>query len=50
MQYHVEIKRTGKKGRGVFALKNFEAGKIIESCPVLVFDTKGRKNLEKNSA
>lgn len=47
MAYSIEIKRTPSKGLGVFALKDFKEGEIIESCPVLTFDTKGRKNLEK---
>lgn len=47
MRKTIIVKRTGKKGRGVFAAKNFKIGEIIESCPVLVFDTKGRKYLEK---
>lgn len=47
MAYPIEIKRTSSKGLGVFALKDFKEGEIIESCPVLIFDTKGRKNLEK---
>lgn len=48
MRKNVIVKKIGKhKGRGVFALRDFRVGEIIESCPVLVFDTKGRKNLEK---
>lgn len=47
MRKVIAIKRTSKKGLGVFALKDFKAGEIIESAPVLIFDTKGRKNLEK---
>lgn len=47
MAYPIEVKRTSGKGLGVFALKDFKEGEIIESCPVLIFDTKGRKNLEK---
>lgn len=47
MSYSIETRRTAKKGLGVFALKDFKDGEIIEICPVLIFDTKGRKNLEK---
>ncbi len=47
MAYPIEIKRTPNKGLGVFALKDFKEDEIIENCPVLIFDTKGRKNLEK---
>ena len=47
MRRNIIVKRTPKKGLGVFALKDFKAGELIESPPVLIFDTKGRKNLEK---
>ncbi len=47
MQQIIEIKNTKGKGRGVFALKNFEVGEIIERCPVLNFNSKERKILEK---
>src|SRR5512146_1089825 len=47
MRYKVAIKRFPKKGRGVFALKNFKVGEIIENAPVLTFSPKERKHLEK---
>lgn len=47
MQKTITIKKTSKKGLGVFALKNFEKGEIIENAPVLVFSPTDRKNLEK---
>lgn len=47
VQQVIEIKRTGKKGLGVFALKDFKEGEIIESAPVLTFTPTDRKNLEK---
>jgi SET domain-containing protein len=47
MRKVIIVKRTGKKGLGVFALKDFKEGEIIESAPVLIFNTKGRRNLEK---
>jgi SET domain-containing protein len=47
MRKIITIKRTPNRGWGVFALKNFEAGELIESAPVLTFDTKARKTLEK---
>lgn len=47
MQKTITIKKTSKKGLGVFALKNFEKGELIESAPVLVFSPTDRKNLEK---
>jgi len=49
MEQTIEIKSTGHKikGRGVFALKDFKAGEVIENCPVIVFTPKERKVLEK---
>lgn len=47
MRKGVVVRKAAKKGLGVFALKDFKAGEIIEICPVLIFDTKGRKSLEK---
>ncbi|KKU09373.1 MAG: hypothetical protein UX13_C0042G0009 [Candidatus Woesebacteria bacterium GW2011_GWB1_45_5] len=47
MNQKIEVRRTGKKGRGVFALRDFKTGEIIENCPVLTFNTKERKHLEK---
>jgi uncharacterized protein len=47
MRKTIIVKRTPKKGLGVFALKDFKEGEIIESCPALTFDSKGRKILEK---
>lgn len=38
--YKVEWKRSGGKGRGVFALKNFKKGEIIEVCPVVPLTAK----------
>lgn len=50
MQYAIEVRKSRKReGLGVFALKNFKKGELIEACPVLAFDTKGRKNLEKTA-
>lgn len=47
MGKNIAVRKVAKKGLGVFALKDFKPGDIIESCPVLIFDTKGRKHLEK---
>ena len=41
------VKRTGEKGRGVFALKDFKEGEIIETCPVINITPKERKIVEK---
>ncbi len=47
MKKIVAVKRFKRKGRGVFALKSFKAGEIIENAPVLTFSPKERKHLEK---
>jgi len=47
VQQTITIKKTSKRGLGVFALKDFKAGEIVESAPVLIFTPKDRKNLEK---
>ena len=47
MDYQVTLRRTRKKGLGVFALKDFKKGELIESAPVLTFSPTDRKNLEK---
>ncbi len=47
MQYAVEVKKTSNKGRGVFALRDFTKGDIVEKCPTLNLDTKERKHCEK---
>lgn len=47
MKRHIVVKRIPKKGRGVFALKDFKEGDIIESAPVLIFTSKERRHLEK---
>jgi len=47
MEQIIEVRRTSKKGRGVFALKDFKTGDIIESCPVINVNTKERKHCEK---
>jgi uncharacterized protein len=47
MTFDIEVKTTRKKGRGVFALRNFKAGEIIESCPALVLTPTERKHCEK---
>ena len=47
MQFDVTVKKTGKKGRGVFALRDFKKGEIVESCPVINITPKERKRLEK---
>jgi uncharacterized protein len=47
MKQTIQVKRTPNKGRGVFALKDFEAGEIIENCPVINITPQERKECEK---
>lgn len=47
MKKKIEVKRTGKKGRGVFALTDFKVGEIIENCPVINITPTERKKIEK---
>jgi uncharacterized protein len=53
MGYHTYMKKNiivrwvAKKGRGVFALRDFKEGEIIESCPVINITPKERKIVEK---
>ena len=47
MRKTIIVKNTPKKGRGVFALKDFKEGEIVESCPVINITPKERKALEK---
>lgn len=46
LQY-LEIRETKNKGRGVFALKDFQPGDIIEECPVIVIPPRECDLLEK---
>lgn len=45
--HKVEVRKTPNKGRGVFALQDFDEGEIIESCPVINITPDERKRLEK---
>lgn len=48
MRFDIEIKYINKnKGRGVFALKNFKTGEIVESCPVIRLTPGERKHCSK---
>lgn len=47
MNSNIEIRTTKSKGRGVFALKDFKEGEIIENCPVIWLNSKDRKHCEK---
>lgn len=43
----IAVQKLPKKGRGVFALKNFKEGEIIEKCPVINVTPTERKHCEK---
>lgn len=44
----IEVKRISPEiGRGVFALKDFKEGEIVEKCPVINITPKERKACEK---
>lgn len=48
MRYKIEIKRiSARKGKGVFAMKSFKAGDLIEKAPVLKLTPTERKHAEK---
>jgi len=47
MIQNVIVKRSPKKGRSVFALKDFKVGDIIEACHVINITPKERKQCEK---
>lgn len=47
MHYAIKFKDTGKRGRGVFAEKNFKKGDILEKAPVIKLTPKERKICEK---
>lgn len=44
---NIEVRSTKSKGRGIFALKNFNVGDIIENAPVIWLNSKDRKHCEK---
>jgi SET domain-containing protein len=41
------VKNIGKKGRGVFAVRNIKKGEIVEVCPVIVVPKSQEKLLRK---
>ncbi len=46
MEQTIMVKRINNKGRGVFALKDFKKGEIVENCPVINITPKERKKCE----
>lgn len=47
MNLGFEVKKIKGKGRAVVATRDFKAGEIIESCPVLTLTPTERKHAEK---
>lgn len=47
LPFSIEVRTTRNRGKGVFALKDFAKGDLIEKAPVLVFTPTERKRLEK---
>lgn len=47
MEQKTILKTTRKKGRGVFAVRDFRTGEIVETCPVIPLSPKERKHCEK---
>ncbi|MFC4559503.1 SET domain-containing protein [Virgibacillus kekensis] len=43
----IYIKNTGKYGRGVFALRQFKKGELIESTPVIILPGFERRHIKK---
>lgn len=43
----VEIRNSGKKGRGVFAIRDIYAGTVVEVSPVIVMTQEDRKLLDQ---
>ena len=47
MKYQIEYRKSHGKGRGVFALKDFRRGELIEKAPVLLLSPKESLVCEK---
>lgn len=47
MTHTVHVKKIRSKGRGVFALQNFNVGDIVERCHVIILTPTERKHCEK---
>ena len=44
---HIKVQESSIHGRGVFALKDFQPGEVIEVCPVLVLSAEDTRVLDK---
>lgn len=49
MEVCMEMRDTADKGRGMFALGDLPAGKIVETAPVIVMSPEDRELLEKTA-
>jgi len=47
MKFDVEVRPTSDKGRGVFALRDFAVGEVIEECPVIVLNDQDYETASK---
>ncbi|MCW3073821.1 MAG: lysine methyltransferase [Flaviaesturariibacter sp.] len=47
LHHALQIRKTRKKGRGVFALEALPAGIVVEIAPVIVMTAAERKKLDK---
>ena len=45
----IAIRDTGPKGRGVFALRSFSSGEVIETCPVILLAARDLKLIDATS-
>ena len=45
--YFVEVRESSGRGRGVFALKNFKKGDVIEVCPIVYISQKEDLNIQE---
>ncbi len=46
--YAIAVRDVKRKGRGVFALKNFKRGELIEICPALIIPKRQADNVMKS--
>ncbi len=46
MVYDIEVRKTKNKGLGVYALRDFKKGEVLEKAPILLLNTKEREYCE----
>lgn len=47
MELPFEVRRVPGKGLGIFATINIKPGEVVESCPIIVLNSKERKDANK---